>query len=75
VGYLVFLVIAVVSWAGLDQIAARFAQMDPTSIHERPAIWAATIRIAEYFWLTGTGLNTRRQHLVLPDRGLRSAPA
>lgn len=32
VGYLVFLVIAVVSWVGLDQIVARFAQMDPTSI-------------------------------------------
>jgi len=43
VGYLVFLVIAVVSWVGLDQIVARFAQMDPTSINERPAIWADTI--------------------------------
>ena len=57
-GYLVFLVIAVVSWVGLDQIVARFAQMDPTSINERPAIWADTIRIAKDFWLTGTGLNT-----------------
>jgi len=58
VGYLVFLVIAVVSWVGLDQIVARFAEMDPTSINERPAIWADTIRIARDFWLTGTGLNT-----------------
>ncbi|MDO8794474.1 MAG: O-antigen ligase family protein [Vicinamibacterales bacterium] len=58
VGYLVFLVIAVVSWVGLDQIVARFAEMDPTSINERPAIWADTIRIAKDFWLTGTGLNT-----------------
>lgn len=58
VGYLVFLVVGVVSWVGLDQIATRFAQMDPTSINERPAIWADTIRIARDFWLTGTGLNT-----------------
>lgn len=58
VGYLLFLVLAVVSWVGLDQIAARFAEMDPTSISERPAIWADTIRIAKDFWLTGTGLNT-----------------
>jgi putative inorganic carbon (HCO3(-)) transporter len=58
VGYLVFLVIAVVSWVGLDQIVTRFGHMDPSSIHERPAIWADTIRIAKDFWLTGTGLNT-----------------
>jgi hypothetical protein len=58
VGYLVFLVIAVVSWVGLDQIATRFTEMDPTSISERPAVWADTIRIAKDFWLTGTGLNT-----------------
>jgi len=57
-GYLAFLVIAVVSWVGLDQISARFAEMDPSSINERPAIWADTIRIAKDFWLTGTGLNT-----------------
>jgi len=51
VGYLVFLVIAVVSWVGLDQIVSRFAEMDLTSINERPAIWADTIRIAKDFWL------------------------
>lgn len=32
--------------------------MDPSSINERPAIWADTIRIAKDFWLTGTELNT-----------------
>lgn len=58
VGYLVFLVLAVVSWVGLDQIAARFGEIDLTSISERPAIWADTIRIIQDFWLTGTGLNT-----------------
>ncbi len=57
-GYLVFLVIAVVSWVGLDQLVVRFSEMDINSINERPAIWADTIRIAKDFWLTGTGLNT-----------------
>ena len=56
--YLGFLIIGVVSWVGLDQITARFAEMDPTSINERPAIWADTIVIVKDFWLTGTGLNT-----------------
>lgn len=58
VGYLFFLVVAVVSWTGLDQIAARFAEVDLADINQRPAIWADTIRIARDFWLTGTGLNT-----------------
>ncbi|MEO8678475.1 MAG: O-antigen ligase family protein [Vicinamibacterales bacterium] len=58
IAYLTFLLVAVVSWVGLDLIAARFAQMDPGSINERPAIWADTLRIARDFWLTGTGLNT-----------------
>jgi hypothetical protein len=58
VGYLICLMVAVVSWVGLDQIAARFAEADITSINERPAMWADTIRIAKDFWLTGTGLNT-----------------
>jgi O-antigen ligase len=57
-GYLIFLLVAVVSWVGLDQIASRFAEADLTSINERPAIWADTVRIVKDFWLTGTGLNT-----------------
>jgi O-antigen ligase len=57
-GYLLFVAIVVVSWVGLDRIAAEFSGIDPTSINERPAIWADTIRIAQAFWLTGTGLNT-----------------
>jgi putative inorganic carbon (HCO3(-)) transporter len=56
VGYVAFVVITVVSWVGIDQLAARFAQVG--SINERPAIWADTIRIVKDFWLTGTGLNT-----------------
>lgn len=58
VGYLLFLTTTVVSWVGLDLIAARFADVDLASINQRPAIWADTIRIAKDFWLTGTGLNT-----------------
>jgi O-antigen ligase len=58
IAYLVILVAAVMSWVGLDQISTRFAEVDPTSIYERPAIWADTIRIAKDYWLTGTGLNT-----------------
>ncbi|HMF88729.1 MAG TPA: O-antigen ligase family protein [Gemmatimonadaceae bacterium] len=58
VGYLIFLLVAVVSWVGIDQIASRFAEADLTSINERPAIWADTARIVKDFWLTGTGLNT-----------------
>jgi O-antigen ligase len=57
-GYLVFLVMAVVSWVGLDQIVARFGQVDLADINQRPAIWADTLRIVQDFWLTGTGLNT-----------------
>jgi O-antigen ligase len=56
--YLLFVALLVVSWVGLDRIAAEFSEIDPTSINERPAIWADTIRIAQAFWLTGTGLNT-----------------
>jgi putative inorganic carbon (HCO3(-)) transporter len=58
VGYLIFLLVAVMSWVGIDQIASRFGEADFTSTNERPAIWADTIRIAKDFWLTGTGLNT-----------------
>jgi len=57
-GYLIFVVAAVVSWVGVGEITARFAQVDVTSINERPAIWADTVRIVRDFWLTGTGLNT-----------------
>ena len=58
IGYLMFLVLAVILWVGMDQIAARFAEMDPSSINERPAIWADAIRVIKDFWVTGTGLNT-----------------
>jgi hypothetical protein len=67
-----------VFWVGVDRIAARFGEMDPTSIHERPAIWADTIRIARDFWLTGTGLNTYGvstlfYQTAVPGRHLREA--
>jgi len=56
--YLAFLVIAVISWVGVDKLASRFADVDLASVNERPAIWADTVRIAKDFWLTGSGLNT-----------------
>ncbi len=78
VGYLVFLVIAVVSWVGLDQIAARFAATNSVTAGGRFAIWADTIRIANDFWLTGTGLNTYGistlyYQTAFPEQHLREA--
>lgn len=57
-GYLLFVALVVVSWVGLDRIAARFSETGAADINGRPAIWADTLRVAREFWLTGTGLNT-----------------
>ena len=77
-GYLAFLAITVVAWVGLDQIAARFADVDVANINQRPAMWADTMRIAKDFWLTGTGLNTYGISTIfyqtsVPDAHLREA--
>jgi hypothetical protein len=56
--YFMVVAITVISWVGLDQILARFASVDLTSVNQRPAIWADTVRIIKDFWLTGTGFNT-----------------
>jgi O-antigen ligase len=59
IAYVLVMVVGAVSWAGVDPIVRRFAQLDlMTNIDQRPAIWADTTRIAKDFWLTGTGLNT-----------------
>lgn len=78
IGYVVFLLVAVVWWVGLDQLTSRFAEADITSINERPAIWADTVRIVKDFWLTGTGLNTYGISTLFyqtasPERHLREA--
>jgi predicted nuclease of predicted toxin-antitoxin system len=46
-------VFTVVSWAGLDQIVARFADVNASDINQRPAIWTDTLRMARDFWITG----------------------
>jgi hypothetical protein len=78
IGYLIFVLVAVVSWVGFDQIATRFADVNVGSNYERPAIWADTIRIVEDFWLTGTGLNTYGVSTLVyqtaaPEQHLREA--
>jgi putative inorganic carbon (HCO3(-)) transporter len=56
--YLVFVAFFVVWWAGLDRLAARFADASTVDAASRLGIWADTWRIAERFPLVGTGLNT-----------------
>jgi O-antigen ligase len=57
-GYFACLVIFVVSWAGVDAIAARFGSANPATVNERLPIWRDTARLVADFWLTGSGLNT-----------------
>ena len=57
-GYFACLVVFVVSWAGVDAVAARFGSANPATVNERLPIWRDTWRIIADFWLTGSGLNT-----------------
>lgn len=77
-GYLAFVALVVVAWIGWERIAARFAEADTADLGGRPAIWADTLRIAQDFWLTGTGLNTYGvstllYQTVMPTKHLREA--
>jgi O-antigen ligase len=55
----IFLLLAiVVSWAGLDAIATRFASTEGGPLGGRMAIWSDSLRILRDFPWTGTGLNT-----------------
>jgi O-antigen ligase len=56
--YLLFVALFVVWWAGLDRLAARFADAQTVDAASRFGIWADTWRIAKRFPLVGTGLNT-----------------
>lgn len=56
--YLGLVAIIVLSWVGVDRIAARFAAAGSIDMEGRRAIWADTGRMIQDFWLTGTGLNT-----------------
>jgi O-antigen ligase len=55
--YLLFVVLAAGAWAGFDRIAARFAGNE-SSLDGRIGIWTDTLRFAQRFPLTGTGVNT-----------------
>ena len=56
--YLTLVCIIVVSWVGVDRIAARFTVPTSIGVEGRVAIWADTWRMVDDFPLTGTGLNT-----------------
>jgi O-antigen ligase len=57
-GYLVFLVIAVTGYVGIDTIAGRFASANWSEFNGRRGAWADAVGILQQFPLTGTGLNT-----------------
>jgi O-antigen ligase len=56
--YLLFVALFVVWWAGLDRLAARFADGQTVDAASRFGIWGDAWRIAVRFPLVGTGLNT-----------------
>lgn len=77
-GYLAFVAVVVVMWAGLDSIAARFAEPGARDLSGRFPIWADTARIVRDFPLTGTGLNTYTiatlfYQTTIPEAHLREA--
>jgi O-antigen ligase len=57
-GYLALVCIVVMSWVGVDRIAARFGSPPSVNAEGRRAIWADTWHMVNDFALTGTGLNT-----------------
>ena len=57
VGYLVLLAVVSISWAGIDAIAERFAQVD-ADLGGRSGAWADAWRIHTMFPAAGTGFNT-----------------
>jgi O-antigen ligase len=56
--YLLFVAFFTIWWAGLDRLAARFADGQTVDAASRLGIWADTWRIARRFPLVGTGLDT-----------------
>lgn len=70
VAFILFIVMTVVLWVGLETLQNRFSETSLEEINRRPAIWADTIRIVEDFWLTGTGLNTYGISTLLYQKAL-----
>jgi O-antigen ligase len=62
--YLVLVLVVAVSWAGIDAIASRFAQVD-WRLEGRLDVWQETWRIHELFPWFGTGFNTYGTATVL----------
>jgi hypothetical protein len=56
-GYLLFLVVLSIGWAGVDAIAARFAQID-LGVGGRMAAWNDALHIFRDFPAFGSGVNT-----------------
>ena len=63
-GYLVFVFVLAVSWAGIDALAARFAEVD-WKMGGRALAWEDGWRIHEMFPWLGTGFNTYGAATVL----------
>ena len=59
------LAVAVVSWASLDVILARFSELDGRAISVRQGAWADAWRVAAAFPAAGTGLNTYGTSMLL----------
>jgi O-antigen ligase len=67
-GYLAFLVVVVIGWAGADVLASRFAAADWNDLNARRGAWADANGVRARFPLAGTGLNTYGTAMVLYQR-------
>ena len=72
-GYLALVCIVVMSWVGVDRIAARFSSPPSVTAEGRRAIWADTRHMVNDFALTGTGLNTFGSAALFYQTSLRGS--
>lgn len=56
---------AAFAWAGVGDIADRFSDADGLTLGSRRGIWADAARVVEQFPLTGTGINTFGDAMLL----------
>jgi O-antigen ligase len=78
IGYLAFVVLAVIGWVGFDKLVGRFAGGDIVTLNNRVGIWTDTLSIARDFPFFGTGLNTYGvsalfYQTVMPEKHLAQA--
>ncbi len=66
-GYLIVVFVAAVSWAGIDAIGERFAQVD-WELGGRAGAWSDAWRIHQLFPVFGTGFNTYGTATLLHQR-------